>query len=63
SVPTNQVSAYEARLLEDVRANGKKILEAIRTKKALDADIEKEMNAFLQSFTQGYIGSETKAAA
>jgi F-type H+-transporting ATPase subunit alpha len=61
-VPVNQVSAYEARLLEDVRSNGKKILETIRTKKALDEALEKEMNAFLEAFTKGYIGTEVKAA-
>src|SRR5476649_866168 len=36
TVPVNQVSAWEARMLVDLRANGKKILEVIRTKKALD---------------------------
>ncbi|MCM2344365.1 MAG: F0F1 ATP synthase subunit alpha [Alphaproteobacteria bacterium] len=61
-IPTAQVSAYEARLLEDVRANGKAILEAIRTKKALDEAIEKDMKVFLEGFTKGYIGTEAKAA-
>lgn len=61
-VPVNQVNAYEARLLEDVRSNGKKILETIRTKKALDDALEKEMGAFLEAFTKGYIGTEVKAA-
>ncbi len=62
TVPTNKVSDYEARLLEDVRANGKKILEAIRTKKALDDGLEKEINAFLDVFTKSYIGTTAKAA-
>src|ERR1700761_5915326 len=42
AVPVNQVSAWEARMLVDLRANAKKTLEAIRTKKALDDGIEKE---------------------
>ena len=62
TVPTNKVSDYEARLLEDVRANGKKILETIRTKKALDEALEKEINAFLDAFTKGYVGTDAKAA-
>ena len=57
-----QVSAYEARLLEDVRANGKDILDAIATKQKLDDELEAKMKDFLQKFTDGFAGSVKKAA-
>ncbi len=62
NVPVNQVNAYEAALLQDLRASGKKILEAIRTKKALDDALEKDLTAFLTQFGKGFAGAEAKAA-
>jgi F-type H+-transporting ATPase subunit alpha len=60
-VPVNQVSAYEAALLQALRSSGKKILETIRTKKVLDDAIEKELNDFLGSFSTAF-APEAKAA-
>jgi len=61
-VPVEKVSGYEAELLADLRVGGKKILEAIRTEKALSEKLEAELTAFLEKFTSGFAGLETKAA-
>ncbi|MBI2234703.1 MAG: F0F1 ATP synthase subunit alpha, partial [Micavibrio aeruginosavorus] len=61
-VAVNQVSAYEAQLLTELRSGGKAILDVIRTKKALDDAIEKDLNAFLGDFTSRFGGAEAKAA-
>ncbi len=60
-VPVQQVSAYEAALLTDLRASGKNILKAIREKKALDEKIEADLNAFLEKFTAGFAVVEKAA--
>ena len=61
-VEVGDVSAYEARLLEDVRANGQDILNKIKEQQKLDDALEKEMNAYLDRFTSAYGGSQAKAA-
>ncbi len=61
-VPVAQVREYEARLLVDLRANGKKILEKIRKEKALNEKLEEEISVFLEKFTKGFAGTEAKAA-
>ena len=63
TIPVDQVSAYEARLLEDVRANGKDILDTIRDQQKLDDALEDKMKSFLQSFTDGFAPAEAKKAA
>ncbi len=62
TVPVGQVSAYEARLLEDVRANGRDILDTIRTQQKLDDAVETKMKAFLDNFTKGFTATAKKAA-
>jgi F-type H+-transporting ATPase subunit alpha len=59
NVPVNMVSAFEARLLEDMRsgAAGKEILAYIRDKKALDDAIEAKMSDYLGKFAQGFEGA------
>lgn len=59
-IAVNQVNAYEADLLASLRGAGAGILEQIRTKKALDKDLEAQIGAFLDNFTNGYTA---KAAA
>jgi F-type H+-transporting ATPase subunit alpha len=56
TVAANKVSDYEAQLLASLRSQGKNILDTIRTKKALDDEIKKEMNTFLERFTNSYTG-------
>ncbi len=62
TVPVNDVSAYEARLLEDVRANGRDILDTIRTQQKLDDAVETKMKAFLDNFTKAFTATVKKAA-
>jgi len=60
-IPVNQISHAEHMLLQDLRANGKNILEVLRTKKAIDDALETEMNAFLGAFAKGF-ATDAKAA-
>ncbi|MGQ0527941.1 MAG: F0F1 ATP synthase subunit alpha [Alphaproteobacteria bacterium] len=62
TVPTDQVGAYEKKLLEHLRASGKDLLTTIRDEKALsDATIEK-IKSLLESFTKSFSGGLKKAA-
>jgi F-type H+-transporting ATPase subunit alpha len=61
SVPVNRVEEYEARLLENIRANGKDILEIIRDEKKLDEAVEEKMKNFLKDFTAGFVGKKEAA--
>ena len=62
SVAVNDVNAFEKQLLTELRSAGKSILESIRTKKALDEAIEKELNDFLTGFVSRFGGAAAKAA-
>jgi hypothetical protein len=57
------VNTYEKEMLEALRTSGKSILDAIRSKKALDDGIEKDLNEFLGSFTSRFGASEVAKAA
>ncbi len=54
TIPENKVSAFEQALLDNVRANGEDILEAIRTQKDLTPDIETKLKAFLDRFGKSF---------
>lgn len=54
NIPVDKVNDYEKRLLEDLRANGKDILEKIREEKKLDEACETEMKKFLSEFNKSY---------
>ena len=60
-VPVNQVEAYEARLLENVRANGKEILDALAKEKKISDDLETQLKSFIGDFTKGFIGAKEAA--
>ena len=62
TVAVNDVSAYEARLLEELRTGGKDILKTLREKKALDDALEGQINAFLEQFGKGFAGTIKRAA-
>ena len=53
-IATNAVGRYEAGLLSLLRGKEKKLLEAIRTKKALDDKLEGDLKAVLESFTSSF---------
>jgi F-type H+-transporting ATPase subunit alpha len=61
-VATADVSNYEQKLLDDVRANGKDILDTINTQQKLDDALETKMKDFLEKFTKGYVSAHKKAA-
>ncbi len=63
NIPTNEVSAFEQALLDDVRLNGKDLLGKIAKNKKLDDDLKSEMNVYLEAFTKNYAGSVGEKAA
>ncbi|MBA5726327.1 MULTISPECIES: F0F1 ATP synthase subunit alpha [Bombella] len=50
SVAVNQVTSYEAALLEELRNGGKSLLEKIRTEQKLTPEIEGELKSLLEAF-------------
>jgi F-type H+-transporting ATPase subunit alpha len=48
------VTRFEASLLSDLKAKAPKILQAIRDKRELSADTEKELSAFLDNFAKSF---------
>ncbi len=61
-VAVDSVSDYEAKLLDDVRANGKSILATIMDQQKLDDKVEGEIKKFLEKFTKNYVSAHKKAA-
>ena len=61
-VAVANVSDYEQKLLDDVRANGKDILKVIREQQKLDDKLEADIKKFLEKFTKGYVSAHKKAA-
>jgi F-type H+-transporting ATPase subunit alpha len=49
-----QVTRFEAAMLAELRSSKPKILEAIRSKRELAADTEKELSTFLDGFTKTF---------
>jgi F-type H+/Na+-transporting ATPase subunit alpha len=54
-VPVGDVNRFEARFLEDLRARGAGILDAIRNEKALSKETEEKLKAFLENFTKVFV--------
>jgi F-type H+-transporting ATPase subunit alpha len=54
TLKVTDVRRFEEQLLGEVRANGKGILDAIRTTGALDADTEKKLRELLDKFAQRF---------
>ena len=61
-VEVANVSNYEQKLLDDARANGKAVLDAITDKEKIDDAIEADMRAFLEKFTSSFLSANKKAA-
>ena len=53
-VPVDSVRAFEAGLLDYLRNSKADILSDIKTKKALDEDLEKRLNAAIEDFKKGF---------
>lgn len=62
TIPVNDVSNFEARLLDDLRSQGKEILEKIRDEKKLDDALEEKIKAFLTNVVNTYSAGQKKAA-
>jgi F-type H+-transporting ATPase subunit alpha len=61
-VEVADVSDYEAKLLDDARANAQGVLDAITSKEKIDDAIEADMRAYLEKFTSGFLSANKKAA-
>ncbi len=53
-VEVSQVTRFEAAMLGELKSRKPQILEAIRTKREIAADIEKELAAFLDAFAKSF---------
>ncbi|MDP2699496.1 F0F1 ATP synthase subunit alpha [Thalassospira sp.] len=53
-VALGKVRAFEAQYLSEMRTSGANILEAIRTEKAMSADTETKLKAFLDKFAKTF---------
>jgi F-type H+-transporting ATPase subunit alpha len=53
-IPAAEVVRFEAALLDDIRANGSDILDAIRTDKDISESTEKKLTAFLDRFSKAF---------
>jgi F-type H+-transporting ATPase subunit alpha len=60
-IPVSQVEDYERRLLEDMRANAKGILEKLREEKKIDDATEGELKRYLEDFTNGFAAKKEAA--
>ncbi|MCB1538884.1 MAG: F0F1 ATP synthase subunit alpha, partial [Alphaproteobacteria bacterium] len=65
AMPVGRVGAFEAEMLRDSRAGGtgKALLDEIRSKKALDKELEEKMHGYLKGLLQSFGVSETAKAA
>ena len=63
SIAVDAVSDYEQALRDDMKANAKAIMKKIAKDKKLSDDLKKEMDQYLEDFTETFKGSlEQKAA-
>ncbi len=53
-IAIEDVTRFEAGLLDDIRANGADILDTIRTEKDISEDTEEKLKAFLDSYTKTF---------
>jgi F-type H+-transporting ATPase subunit alpha len=53
-VPTAQVGRFEQELLSNLHGKHQKLLDSIRTEKALSGPIEAELKSVLQAFTANF---------
>ncbi|MCW5700134.1 MAG: F0F1 ATP synthase subunit alpha, partial [Rhodospirillales bacterium] len=54
AIAINDVGRYEAGFLDNIRANGAEILDAIRNEKTLSADTEAKLKAFLDRYSKSF---------
>ena len=54
AIEVNQVTQFEARLLDEIRSKGQSILKAIRTEKELSEETQAKLTKFMDDFTKTY---------
>ena len=54
AIEVNQVTQFEARLLDEIRSKGQDILKAIRTEKELSEEAQAKLAKFMDDFTKPY---------
>ena len=54
AIEVNQVTQFEARLLDEIRSKGQDILKAIRTEKELNEETQAKLTKFMDDFTKTY---------
>ncbi|OUS12208.1 F0F1 ATP synthase subunit alpha [Rhodospirillales bacterium 47_12_T64] len=55
AIDVKTVGHFEEKLLSEIRGNGKDILEAIRTEKALSPDLEGKLKSFMDNFAKIFV--------
>ncbi len=53
-IEINKVTEFESRLLEEIRAKGSDILDAIRSEKEISEGTEAKLTKFMDAFTKTY---------
>ena len=54
AIEVNQVTQFEARLLDEIRSKGQDILKTIRTEKELNEETQAKLTKFMDDFTKTY---------
>ena len=54
AIEVNQVTQFEARLLDEIRSKGQDMLKAIRTEKELSEETQAKLTKFMDDFTKTY---------
>ena len=54
AIEVNQVTQFEARLLDEIRSKGQDILKVIRTEKELSEETQAKLTKFMDDFTKTY---------
>tara|TARA_Y100000589_G_scaffold74323_1_gene67661 strand:+ start:387 stop:1931 length:1545 start_codon:yes stop_codon:yes gene_type:complete len=55
-IEINNVTSFEKTLLEHLRSSGKKILETINKEQAINDNLEKEINTFIEDVKKKFLG-------
>jgi F-type H+-transporting ATPase subunit alpha len=54
SIPSGDVTRYEAKMLSEAKTRHPEVFESIRTKREITADVEETLKAFLETFTKNF---------
>lgn len=54
-IPVNDITKFETKLLEKIKADGSNIIKQIEDKQSLNEDLEKEIHSFLEKLTDDFL--------